>query len=83
MSLKQDRLTFFGVLVAVVIAVLGYLQLGSMYPVQGRAQEPGVARGAEAEKGEAERREEQEREAEKKQEPTDWTPAARQEENAP
>lgn len=39
MSLRQDRLTFFGVLVAVVIAVLGYLQLGSMYPLQGRAED--------------------------------------------
>lgn len=40
MSIRQDRLTFFGVLVAVVIAVLGYLQLGSLYPVEGRAQSP-------------------------------------------
>lgn len=39
MSLRQDRLTFFGVLIAVVVAVLGYLQLGSMYPVEGRADD--------------------------------------------
>ena len=53
MSFRQDRLTFFGVLVAVVIAVLGYLQLGSLYPVEGRAQtlqhNPDL-RGDEAEK---------------------------------
>ncbi len=49
MSLRQDRLTFFGVLVAVVIAVLGYLQLGSMYPLEGRAQTPD-ARGEKEEK---------------------------------
>ena len=40
MSIRQDRLTFFGVLVAVVIAVVGYLQIGTMYPVQGRADVP-------------------------------------------
>ena len=44
MSLRQDRLTFFGVLVAVVVAVLGYLQLGTMYPVEGRAEEAGASR---------------------------------------
>ena len=37
MSVKQDRYTFFGVLAAVVIVVLGYLQLGRLYPVAGRA----------------------------------------------
>jgi len=78
MSLRQDRLTFFGVLVAVVIAVLGYLQLGSMYPVEGRAEESSAARGVEDEKGE-----DKEREAEKKQEQTDNTPGARQEDGAP
>jgi len=36
MSVRQDRFTFFGVLVAVVIVVLGYLQLGQLYPVVGR-----------------------------------------------
>ena len=36
MSVKQDRFTFFGVLVAVVIVVLGYLQIAQMYPVAGR-----------------------------------------------
>lgn len=36
MSVRQDRLTFFGVLAAVVIVVLGYLQLGRIYPVAGR-----------------------------------------------
>lgn len=36
MSVRQDRFTFFGVLVAVVIVVLGYLQLGQLYPVAGR-----------------------------------------------
>ncbi len=53
MSFRQDRLTFFGVLAAVVIAVLGYLQLGSLYPVEGRAQTPQDnpdSRGDEAEK---------------------------------
>jgi hypothetical protein len=78
MSLRQDRLTFFGVLVAVLIAVLGYLQLGSMYPIQGRAEESSAARGVEAEKGEDEGRE-----AEKNQEQTGRTPAARQEDGAP
>ena len=37
MSVRQDRFTFFGVLIAVVIVVLGYLQLGQLYPVAGRA----------------------------------------------
>jgi len=78
MSLRQDRLTFFGVLVAVLIAVLGYLQLGSMYPIQGRAEESSAARGVEAEKGE-----EEGLEAEKNQEQTGRTPAARQEDGAP
>lgn len=36
MSVRQDRFTFFGVLAAVVIVVLGYLQLGQLYPVAGR-----------------------------------------------
>lgn len=36
MSVRQDRYTFFGVLAAVVIVVLGYLQLGQMYPLAGR-----------------------------------------------
>ena len=36
MSVQQDRLTFFGVLAAVAIVVLGYLQLGRLYPVAGR-----------------------------------------------
>jgi len=36
MSVRQDRFTFFGVLIAVVIVVLGYLQLGQLYPVAGR-----------------------------------------------
>lgn len=35
MSVQQDRCTFFGVLVAVVIVVLGYLQLSQLYPVAG------------------------------------------------
>lgn len=38
MSIQQDRLTFFGVLFAVVIVVVGYLQLGRLYPTTGRAQ---------------------------------------------
>lgn len=37
MSVQQDRLTFFGVLIAVVVVVIGYLQLGGMYPTAGRA----------------------------------------------
>lgn len=37
MSVQQDRLTFFGVIVAVVVVVIGYLQLGRMYPTAGRA----------------------------------------------
>ena len=36
MSVRQDRFTFFGVLVAVVIVVIGYLQLSRLYPVAGR-----------------------------------------------
>lgn len=36
MSVQQDRLTFFGVLAAVAIVVVGYLQLGRLYPVAGR-----------------------------------------------
>lgn len=40
MSVQQDRLTFFGVLIAVVVVVLGYLQLGKLYPVAGRAEPP-------------------------------------------
>lgn len=56
MSFRQDRLTFFGVLAAVVIAVLGYLQLGTLYPVQGRAQAP-QTRGDEVEKQEVEKKE--------------------------
>ena len=36
MSVHQDRLTFFGVLIAVVIVVIGYLQLSSLYPIEGR-----------------------------------------------
>lgn len=42
MSVRQDRLTFFGVLAAVIIVVLGYLQLGQLYPVAGR-QTPAAA----------------------------------------
>lgn len=41
MSVRQDRFTFFGVLVAVVIVVLGYLQLGQLYPVAGREDSSG------------------------------------------
>jgi Tfp pilus assembly protein PilV len=38
MSVRQDRFTFFGVLIAVVIVVIGYLQLSRLYPdpVSGR-----------------------------------------------
>jgi Tfp pilus assembly protein PilV len=36
MSVQQDRFTFFGVLIAVVIVVLGYLQIAQLYPVAGR-----------------------------------------------
>ncbi|MEM6260128.1 MAG: hypothetical protein AAF711_16255 [Planctomycetota bacterium] len=39
MSVQQDRFTFFGVLIAVVIVVLGYLQLSQLYPVAGRADD--------------------------------------------
>ncbi|MEM9346583.1 MAG: hypothetical protein AAGB26_08190 [Planctomycetota bacterium] len=39
MSVQQDRFTFFGVLIAVVIVVLGYLQLSQLYPVTGRADD--------------------------------------------
>lgn len=39
MSFEQDRLTFIGVLIAVVVVVLGYLQLGQFYPTAGRASE--------------------------------------------
>lgn len=55
MSVQQDRFTFFGVLAAVVIVVLGYLQLGQLYPVEGR--EDGVARDAGDAKHEEERTE--------------------------
>lgn len=55
MSLRQDRLTFFGVLIAVVIAVLGYLQLGSMYPLQGRADDSISKRSDVTENGEVEK----------------------------
>jgi Tfp pilus assembly protein PilV len=44
MSVRQDQFTFFGVLIAVVIVVIGYLQLSRLYPVTGRGdhtvQEP-------------------------------------------
>lgn len=39
MSARQDRYTFFGVLAAVVIVVLGYLQLGQLYPLTGRGDD--------------------------------------------
>lgn len=39
MSVQQDRFTFFGVLAAVVIVVLGYLQLSQLYPVAGRGDD--------------------------------------------
>lgn len=39
MSVRQDRYTFFGVLAAVVIVVLGYLQLGQLYPLTGRGDD--------------------------------------------
>lgn len=38
MSVQQDRLTFFGVLIAVVVVVIGYLQIGGFYPAAGHAQ---------------------------------------------
>ena len=36
MSVVRDRLTFFAVMVAVCVAVVGYLQLANLYPTQGR-----------------------------------------------
>ena len=39
MSVQQDRFTFFGVLAAVVIVVLGYLQLSQLYPIAGRGDD--------------------------------------------
>lgn len=39
MSVQQDRFTFFGVLAAVVIVVLGYLQISQFYPVAGRGDD--------------------------------------------
>ena len=41
MSVQQDRLTFIGVLAAVVVVVVAYLQLGRLYPTAGRAHVPG------------------------------------------
>lgn len=38
MSIGQDRLTFFGVLAAIVVAVVGYFQIAKMYPVAGRSE---------------------------------------------
>ena len=38
MSIGQDRLTFFGVLAAIVVAVVGYFQIAKMYPVAGRTE---------------------------------------------
>ncbi|MEM1354916.1 MAG: hypothetical protein AAGH88_08535 [Planctomycetota bacterium] len=38
MSIGQDRLTFYGVLVAIVIAVIGYIQIAKLYPVAGRTE---------------------------------------------
>lgn len=38
MSLGQDRLTFIGVLAAIVVAVVGYFQIAKMYPVAGRTE---------------------------------------------
>lgn len=57
MSLNQDRLTFFGVLIAVVVVLLGYLQLGQVYPVAGKdhatagGQESNVEQEREQESG--------------------------------
>lgn len=54
MSVRQDRFTFFGVLIAVVIVVLGYLQLGQLYPVAGRGDvSMDSSQGATQEDGEA------------------------------
>lgn len=38
MSVQQDRLTFFGVLLALFVVVVGYLQLGRIYPMTGGAE---------------------------------------------
>ena len=62
MSVRQDRFTFFGVLAAVVIVVLGYLQLGRMYPLTGR--EDVAAEEAAQEENEAEPKEKAPREGE-------------------
>lgn len=39
MSVARDRFTFFAVMAAVGVAVLGYVQLGNVYPTQGRASD--------------------------------------------
>lgn len=36
MSVSRDRITFFAVLVAVGVAVWGYVQIGGVYPTTGR-----------------------------------------------
>lgn len=48
MSDQQDRFTFFGVLVAVVIVVLGYLQLSQRYPIAGSDRHPTPGLSADA-----------------------------------
>ena len=48
MSVKQDRLTFFGVLIALVVVVIGYLQLGQIYPIAGRAASSSSEESAES-----------------------------------
>ena len=57
MSVQQDRLTFYCVLIAVVVVVLGYLQLGQIYPVSGRAEKP--VRGDQTQQKEKEKEKEQ------------------------
>lgn len=38
MAMGQDKLTFYGVLAAIVIAVVGYFQIGKLYPVTGHPE---------------------------------------------
>ncbi|XAM00537.1 hypothetical protein OT109_03935 [Phycisphaeraceae bacterium D3-23] len=64
MSVQRDRFTFFAVLVAVGVAVFGYVRLGDLYPTTGRAAvDPNPSEGHLAPAGAAEDGEEVEEEA--------------------
>jgi cytochrome c-type biogenesis protein CcmH/NrfG len=48
MSIGQDRLTFYGVLAAIVIAIVGYFQIGKLYPVAGHPDAANAAQNSDA-----------------------------------